>query len=577
MTETNRIEFKRELSETLDLEKEVVAFLNYREGGTIYIGIDDDGTPIGVKDLDGDMLKIKDRIRKNIYPSPLGLFDVTIETIDGVKVIKIFMATGSEKPYYKAKYGMSTKGCFIRVGTAAEPMTTSMIEDLFSHRVRNSLSRITSLRQDLTFRQLHIYYESKGLHLNENFAKNLELLTPDGKYNYAAYLLADENGNSIKLAKYAGTDRCDLISNNEYGYCSLLKATDSILDKLHVENTVTTKITYPYRIDKTLWDRTAMRELVINAIVHNDYSNEVPPKFEIFSDRVEITSAGRLPEGMDLDDFFGGVSNPRNKELMRIFRDVEMVEALGSGMPRILEKYGRECFEFLPNFIRIVIPFNNNSELTETSDKPQRITNKKQVVLDYIIAHPGVQARYIAKYFDFTEDVVKKSIKILMSEKLIVHKGSRKDGGYYDMNVWDDSLERTLNGTLNGTLNDTLNNILNSNVLNNNTLQNVGSLQSGLQSGENVGSLSEVCKDNVGSLTEECRKFDGNKSKIQLTDRQKLILKLIKHNPMVSAKAMSEVLSVTRRTVERDIAVLQKKGIIRRNGKTSGGHWEVIM
>lgn len=128
MTETNRIEFKRELSESLDLEKEVVAFLNYREGGTIYIGIDDSGTPIGVKDLDGDMLKIKDRIRKNIYPSPLGLFDVTTETIDGVKVIKIFMATGSEKPYYKAKYGMSTKGCFIRVGTAAEPMTTSMIE-----------------------------------------------------------------------------------------------------------------------------------------------------------------------------------------------------------------------------------------------------------------------------------------------------------------------------------------------------------------------------------------------------------------------------------------------------------------
>jgi predicted HTH transcriptional regulator len=238
-------------------------------------------------------------------------------------------------------------------------------------------------------------------------------------------------------------------------------------------------------------------------------------------------------------------------------------------MPRILEKYGRECFEFLPNFIRIVIPFNNNSEFIETSDKPQRTTNKKQVVLDYIIAHPGVQARYIAKYFDFTEDVVKKTIKILMSEKLIVHKGSRKDGGYYDINVWDDSLERTLNGTLNGTLNDTLN----SNMLNNNVLQNVGSLQSG----ENVGSLSEVCTNNVGSLTEECRKFDGNESNIQLTNRQKLILKLIKHNPMVSAKAMSEVLSVTRRTVERDIAVLQKNGIIRRNGNTSGGHWEVII
>ena len=293
--ETNRVEFKRELTADLDLEKEVVAFLNYKEGGIIYIGIDDNGIPVGVDDIDGTMLKIKNRIRSNVAPSPLGLFDVSAEEMEGVRVIRIFLASGSEKPYYKARFGMSTKGCFIRIGTAAEPMDTNMIEYLFSHRVRNSLRNIRSPRQDLTFRQLHIYYDSKGFRLNDNFAKSLDLLTEDGLYNYVAYLLADENGNSIKLAKYSGTDRVDLISNNEYGYCSLLKATESLLDKLNIENTVTSKITYPYRIDKTLWDKTAMRELVINAVVHNDYSNEIPPKVEIFSDRVEITSAGRLP------------------------------------------------------------------------------------------------------------------------------------------------------------------------------------------------------------------------------------------------------------------------------------------
>ena len=69
MTETNRIEFKRELTDDLDIEKEVVAFLNYHEGGIVYVGIDKNGTPCGVDDIDGDMLKIKDRIRKNIMPS----------------------------------------------------------------------------------------------------------------------------------------------------------------------------------------------------------------------------------------------------------------------------------------------------------------------------------------------------------------------------------------------------------------------------------------------------------------------------------------------------------------------------
>ena len=336
MTETNRIEFKRELTRDLDIEREVVAFLNYHEGGVVYIGIDDDGTPVGVKDIDGDMLKIKDRIRMGISPSPMGLFDVTAERIDDIPVIKIFVASGSEKPYYKTKYGLSERGCFLRVGTASEPMPANMIEDLYAHRVRNSLRNIRSPRKNLTFRQLHIYYESKGLALNEHFLENLDLLTDGGELNYVAYLLADENSMSIKVAKYAGTDRDILVANNEFGFCSLLKATDQVLDKLKVENNVSSVITYKRRVDTPLWDERAMREIVINAIVHNDYyTNEVPPKFEIFSDHIEITSAGRLPVGMSQEDFFGGISSPRNKELMRVFRDVDLVESLGSGMRRI--------------------------------------------------------------------------------------------------------------------------------------------------------------------------------------------------------------------------------------------------
>jgi predicted HTH transcriptional regulator len=74
--ENNRIEYKLELTKDLDLEKEVVAFLNYVEGGVIFIGIDKNGHILGVSDMDGDMLKIKDRIKHNISPSAMGLFDV---------------------------------------------------------------------------------------------------------------------------------------------------------------------------------------------------------------------------------------------------------------------------------------------------------------------------------------------------------------------------------------------------------------------------------------------------------------------------------------------------------------------
>ena len=112
------------------------------------------------------------------------------------------------------------------------------------------------------------------------------------------------------------------------------------------------------RIETPLWNKVALREAVINAIVHNDYSFEVLPKFEIFPDRLEITSAGRLPESLTKEEFFNGISIPRNKELMRIYRDVELVESLGSGIPRILRAYGEDCFKFTDNFIRITLPIS---------------------------------------------------------------------------------------------------------------------------------------------------------------------------------------------------------------------------
>ena len=281
MTETHRIEYKRELTPDLDLEKEVIAFLNTPEGGFIYLGIDKVGMRVGVADVDGDMLKVKDRIKNNISPSAMGLFDVMEEEQPaGVHCIKIIVASGSEKPYAKKKYGLSEKGCFLRIGTAAEPMPVAMIEKLFASRTRNSIGKIKSHRQILSFEQLRIYYDEKRKPLNKQFKTNLELTTEDGTLNYAAYLLADENGMSMKVAKYRGKDRIHLIESNEYGYCSLIKATKSVLDKLDLENKTASTITAKERRDVRLWNPIALREAVINAIVHNDYTREVPPKFE---------------------------------------------------------------------------------------------------------------------------------------------------------------------------------------------------------------------------------------------------------------------------------------------------------
>ena len=142
--ESNRIEYKRELTD--DLERGIVAFLNYHEGGEIYIGVDDDGSAYGVNDVDGTQRKIVDRIKNNILPATMGLFDIVAETFQDKKIIKIVISSGFEKPYYLKKFGMSPNGCFIRVGSSAQPMTTQMIDDYYARRVKVTLSNMPSPR-----------------------------------------------------------------------------------------------------------------------------------------------------------------------------------------------------------------------------------------------------------------------------------------------------------------------------------------------------------------------------------------------------------------------------------------------
>ena len=430
--ESNRIEFKVELNDKL--EKEVVAFLNNKEGGILYIGVDDNGKPIGVSDVDSMQLKIADRIKNNILPSTLGLFDIVTEEIENISVIKILISSGLEKPYYIKKHGMSPNGCFTRMGTSSQPMSTAMIDSLYSKRTHNTLRNNTSPRQDLTFAQLKIYYQERGLELNEKFTNSLELLTPDGKFNYVAYLLADENGVSIKVAKYAGSDKVDLVENEEYGYCSLIKATHQVLEKLKIENITRAKVTNAKRVEKNLIEPIPMREAVINAIVHSDFSREIPPVFEIFNDKMVFTSYGGLIQGQSKEDFFSCSSMPRNRELMRVFKDVGLVEQLGSGMSRILKEYDKSIFHISEHFIKVEFPFSLPKEtiIIANGDDNGNETGNDNLeiwkVMEILSENPSITAKQMAKQMNISPRKVSRLIKELKENGKIVRIGSDRKG-----------------------------------------------------------------------------------------------------------------------------------------------------
>jgi len=448
--EDDKTEFKLELNDKL--EKEVVAFLNSPKGGDIYIGVGDDGSVVGVEDVDKIQLAISDRIKNNILPTCLGFFDVFPEQIEGKTIIHIVVSRGTEKPYYIKKYGLSPAGCFMRIGSGVQQMSPGMIDSMYASRTRDSLRNIVAHNTGkLSFEQLKIYYQERGYTLNDSFLNNLDLFTPDEKLNYVAYLLADVNSISIKVAKYAGTDKCDLIENKEYGYCSLIKATHRVLDKLEVENKTFTKITgSAQRLQRDMINKTALREALINAIVHNDYTKEVPPVVEIYADRLSITSYGGLVQGLSEEEFFAGRSMPRNRELMRIFRDLDLVEQLGSGVHRILNAYSRDIFKVSDNFLEICFPFEQdylktterlrtvtNDKSSDTVGKPSEnrrvpseYNEQEKTLFEYLQENSSIKSKQVEILLNIKESRTRELLRQLVDNGVIERKGQGRNTYY---------------------------------------------------------------------------------------------------------------------------------------------------
>lgn len=422
-----RNEFKIKLTDKF--EEEVISFLN-TNGGNIYIGVNDKGDIIGINgNIDLLQRTIKDRIKDNIMPSMLGLYDVIVLEKDNKKYIKVIIARGNERPYYLKGMGMTPDSCFIRVGSSIQSMSNEMINNEFSKRTRNSLKNIVSPKQDLTFSQLKIYYEEKGFSINNNFLKQLDLYTNDGKYNYNAYLLADNNSISIRFGKYDGINSVNLIENEDFGNCCIIKATKNILNKLEIENKTFTKIEYPERKEIKMYDYIAVREAVVNAIVHNDWSNEYSPKFEIFSDRLVISSNGGIQDNTTKEEFLEGFSLPKNKELMKVFNDLDLVEQMGTGIIRILQSYNKDSFEFFPNFIRVTFPFNENKFKANIKEiKNNSLTEIQNNIIGLMLDSPTITQETLARLLDVNIRTIQRNIKTLIDVGLIERTGATKKG-----------------------------------------------------------------------------------------------------------------------------------------------------
>lgn len=420
MIETESIEFNEKLNEKL--EKEVVAFLNTSHGGSIFIGITNEGKVCGIKNIDQVELEIKDRIKNNISPSTLGLFEIITLSENGLHYLQIVISSGYQKPYYVKKQGMCPEGCYFRIGTSVERMNDDMILHLFQKREKRTLTSIVSPLSKLSFDYLMEQYKKKGYEISDNLLKQLEFFTQDGQYNYLAFLMSDQNNLLFQYARYQSDDVFNLVEQKTFSHQSILKTTIELLDLLQSKNTTYTEITGKLRKDTPKFNTIALREIVINAIVHNDYRSQGLPTFEEFSNHFEISSFGGLPSDFSKEDFLNGYSLPKNPEMIRIFRDLGYAERLGTGIRRVLKYYPKEIFKFSPHFLRVNIPFYTPSQKEPSS------SNGEGSLLEYLAKHPHATRNELALVFHKSTSTIFREISALVKEGKLKRIGANKNG-----------------------------------------------------------------------------------------------------------------------------------------------------
>jgi predicted HTH transcriptional regulator len=433
--ESDNLELKAKYTDTIC--KEIVAFLN-ANGGQIIVGVNDAGDIIGVQKIDETLKKISDVITSQIEPNPQEEISSELKFVDGKTLVVLNISKGTKNIYCQKKYGFSSSGCVIRIGTTCKEMTPEQIRIRYEKNFYDDeyLLKKRASRSDLSFRELKIYYSEKGFHVDDNSLEaNFNLRNKAGEYNLLAELLADKNNIPFNFVKFHGIDKSAMSERYDYGYVCILTVYERIKSRLFAENTCITNTTVRPRIDKYLFDYDAVNEAVLNALVHNDWTI-TEPQISFYTDRLEILSHGGLPSGMTKEEFFEGISRPRNSTLMRVFLNMGLTEHTGHGIPTIIKKYGKDVFEITDNYIKCRIPFDRTVlEQSQRNIVPNitledRLNKTEKAVIRLLIEKSNYSIDELSSNIGLTNRTIERALSSLQKKGKIERIRSKKTGGW---------------------------------------------------------------------------------------------------------------------------------------------------
>lgn len=356
---------------TSDLKKEIVAFAN-TNGGTIYIGVQDSGEIIGVDNADFVMQQISNSLRNSIRPDVSMFTNIELLQEEHVSFIKLTVTQGTKKPYYLSDKGLKPTGVYVRSGTTSAPASEDAIRMMIKMTDGDSFEANRSLVQELTFNRLNEELKKRGLEFTEVQMKNLGILSSDDIYTNMGLLVSDQCKHSIKFAIFQGTDKLVFRDRKELTGSLFAQLTDAYKT---IDFYNGTKATFHdlHRIDERDYPEDAVREALLNAIVHRDYSFSGSTFINLYSDRLEIISLGGLVSGLSLEAAMLGVSQPRNEKLASLFYRMKLIEAYGTGISKIISCYKglavQPKFENVEGAFRVILPNTHAQELSTEDEK----------------------------------------------------------------------------------------------------------------------------------------------------------------------------------------------------------------
>lgn len=335
--ESDKLEYKREYTD--DIKKTVIAFAN-TIGGQIIIGVSDNLSVCGIENVDETILKVTYSINDTIKPDISMFVDYKIEILDEKNIVIVSVQKGTGFPYYLGKKGIRPEGVYVRRGTATLPATETAILNMIKENSGDTYESIRSLEQDLTFNYCMEEFEIANIKLEKNQMKNLKLTNTDDEFSNLAMLVSDQCVHTIKVAIFQGITK-EIFKDRYEFKGSLFKQMRECVSFIDRYNSTRSEIIGLTRTDYRDYPETAIREALLNALVHRDYSFNSSTLISIFEDRMEFVTIGGLLRGVTKEDILLGVSFLRNKNLADIFYRLKLIEAYGTGVVKIIESYDK--------------------------------------------------------------------------------------------------------------------------------------------------------------------------------------------------------------------------------------------